>query len=100
MEHSLKGYADDVTLISCDFYVHTSVLQLINLKAPDLGLTFKPPKCVSFFFDGAKVILLLSKGATRPITEGHTKCLGKLIDVSLMKSYKEARLQASVWYVT
>ena len=22
MEHSLKGYADDVTLISCDFDVH------------------------------------------------------------------------------
>ena len=33
IEHSLKGYADDVTLISCDFDVHKSVLHLIDLKA-------------------------------------------------------------------
>ena len=44
MEHSLKGYADDVTLISCDIEVHKSVLQTIDQKASDLDLTFKPPK--------------------------------------------------------
>ena len=86
MEHSLKGYADDVTLISCDIDVHKSVLQTIDLKAADLDLTFKPSKCISFLFDGSKVAprsLPLSKGTTRPITEGQTKFLGKLIDVSL-----------------
>ena len=75
-----------------DFDVHKSVLQLIDLKATDLDLSFKPAKCVSFLFDGAKVIsqgLALSKGMTRSITEGHTKFLGKIIDVSLR------RLQAS-----
>jgi len=76
MDHSLKGYADDVTLISCDIDVHKSVLQTIDLKAADLDLSFKPLKCISFLFDGSKVIpkgLPLSKGTTRPITEGQTK---------------------------
>ena len=34
--------------------------------------------------------LPLSKGSTRPITEGHTKFLGKLIDVSLGATKKAA----------
>jgi len=38
-EHSLKGYADNVTLISCDIDVNKSVLQIIDLKAANLDLT-------------------------------------------------------------
>ena len=93
MEHSLKGYADDVTLISCDIDIHKSVLQMIDLKAADLDLTFKPSKYISFLFDGSKVApkgLPLSNGTTRPITEGQTKFLGKLIDVSLSATKKAA----------
>jgi len=81
MEHSLKGYADDVTLISCHVDVHKSVLQAIYLKAADLDLYFQPAKCI---FDGCKVIpqgLPLFQGTTRPITEGHTKFLSKLIGI-------------------
>ena len=55
MEHYLKGYAEDVTLISCDIDVRESVLHVIDLKAADLDLSFKPPKCVSFSFDGANI---------------------------------------------
>ena len=93
LDHSLKGYADFVTLISCDAEVHKSVLQTMDQKASDLDLTFKPSKCVSFVFDGSKVMphgLPLSKGSTRPITEGHTKFLGKLIDVTLSATKKAA----------
>ena len=93
MEHSLKGYADDVTLISCDIDVHKSVLQTIDLRAADLDLTFKPSKCISFLFDDTQVVqkgLPLSKGSTRPITEGQTKYLGKLFDVSLSATKKAA----------
>ena len=93
MEHSLKGYAGDVTLISCDIEVHKSVLQTIDLNAADLDLMFKPSKCISFLFDGSRVTpkgLPLSKGTTRPITEGYTKFLGKLIDVSLCATKKTA----------
>jgi len=73
-------------LISDDFTAHKSVLQLIDLKATDLNLSFKPAKCISFLFDGAKFLsqgIALSKGVTIPITEGHTKFLGKVIDISL-----------------
>ena len=32
MEHSLKGYADDVTLLSSDIDVHKSVLQSLYIS--------------------------------------------------------------------
>ena len=48
MEHSLKGYADD-------FDTHKSVLQLLDLKATDLDLAFKPSKCISFLFNGIQM---------------------------------------------
>ena len=93
MDHSLKGYADDVTLICDDFDTHKSVLQHIDSKASDLDLSFKPAKCVSFLFNGAKLLsqgIALSKGMTRSITDGHTKFLGKVIDVSLSATKKTA----------
>jgi len=52
------------------------MLQPIDKKAADLYLSFKPVKCISYLFDGSKIILLgvsLSKGATRSIVEGETK---------------------------
>ena len=91
MEHSLKGYADDITLLSSDIDVHKSVLQSLDIRAADIGLCFKPSKCISFLFDGFKLLLQgipLSKGSTRSITEGQTKFLGKLIDVSLSATKK------------
>jgi len=89
----LKGYADDVTLISDDVVVHTSVLQTIDKKAADLDLFFKPAKCVSYLFDGSKIIphgVSLSNGITRSIVEGGTKFLGKIIDVFLSATKKAA----------
>ena len=64
------------------------MLQIIDEKAADLDLCFKPAKCVSYLFDGSKIIpkgISLSKGATRSIAEGATKFLGKVIDVSLKR---------------
>ena len=48
MEHSLKGYADDVTLLSIDIDVHMSVLKSLDLRAADLDLCFKPSKWYLF----------------------------------------------------
>jgi len=48
---------------------------------------------MSFLFDGAKFLsqgIALSKGVTRGITEGHTKFLGKVIDISLSATKKTA----------
>ena len=92
-EHSLKGYADDVTLLSIDIDVHMSVLKSLDLRAADLDLCFKPSKCVSFLFDGSKILpqgIPLSKGSTRSITAGQTKFLGKTIDISLSTTKKAA----------
>ena len=92
-EHSLKGYVDDVTLISTDFDAHTSVLQTLDKKQLiSLDLSFKPAKCVSYLFDGTKIIpqgISLSNGATRSIVEGETKFLGKLIDQCVIKCYQK-----------
>ena len=93
MEHSVKGYADDVTIISNDIDAHVSVLQTVDQRASDLDLSFKPAKCVSYLFNGIKHLqkgVPLSKGTTRSITEGGTKFLGKLIDVSLSATKKAA----------
>ena len=68
------------------FDVHVSALQTVDRRACDLDLSFKPVKCISYLFDGFKCLqkgIVLSKGVTRSITEGGTKYLGKLIDVSL-----------------
>jgi len=43
-EHSVKGYADDVILVSDNFDIHVSVLQTVDQRACDLDLSFKPVK--------------------------------------------------------
>ena len=85
MEHLVKAYADNATLISDSLEVHASVLQQIDRKAADLDLSFKPSKCVSYLFDGhslRKEGIQLSGGCTKSITEGGTKFLGKSLEVS------------------
>jgi len=62
------------------------VLQELDKRAADLDLMLKPSKCASFLFDGSKHLsqgIVLSSGTTRLISEGGTKFLGKLVDVSL-----------------
>ena len=51
-EHSVKGYADNVTLISSNFDAHVAVLQLVNQRASDLDLSFKPVNYISYLLDG------------------------------------------------
>jgi len=65
----------------------------VDQKAGDLDLSFKPQMCVSYLFDGFNHLqesIPLTKGTTQSITEGGTKFLGKLIDVSLSASKKAA----------
>jgi len=96
--HSVKGYADDATLIPTNLLTHSSVLQEIDRKAADLDLSLKPSKCISFLFDGTKHLpqgIPLSGGTTKLITEGGTKFLGKLIDVSLSATKSLANKMSS-----
>ena len=92
-QHSVKAYADDATLISDCLETHTKVLQIIDQKAQNLDLSFKLVKCVSYLFDGSRVLqsgVELSGGTTRSITENGTKFLGKSLDVSLSATKKAA----------
>jgi len=83
MDHFVKGYTDDATVISNNIDTHCSVLQ-------EIYLMLKPSKCILFLFDGVKVHLSkgisLCNGTTRLITKGRTKFLGKLVDVCISVS--------------
>ena len=93
MKHSLKGYADDVTLISNDIDAHTLVLQTIDEKAADLDLFFKPVKCVSYLFNGSRILptgISLSNGVTRSIfNRGRDQVLRK-IDQCIFECHQES----------
>ena len=85
-EHSVKGYADDATLISTSKEIHTTVLSKVDFKAREIGLLLKPSKCVSLLYDGSKFLsngISLIGGTTKSIVEGPAKFLGKLIDISV-----------------
>jgi len=56
VEHSVKGYADDVTLISSNFDAHVTVFKSVDQRAGDLDLGFKPVKCVSYLYNGSKCL--------------------------------------------
>ena len=45
-EHSVKGYTDNVTLISNNFDAHVQSIA-IDQRAHDLDLSFKPVKCIT-----------------------------------------------------
>ena len=45
-EHSVKGYVDNVTILSNDIDTWVSALQTVDQRAVDLDLSFKPTKCV------------------------------------------------------
>ena len=53
MEHSLKRYVDDITLLSDDLAGHKT---LLDLRATDIDLCFKPSNAFLLFFDGTKIL--------------------------------------------
>jgi len=59
---------------------HAAALQAIDEHCSDLDLTLKPSKCVSFVYDGKKMLgnatFPLKEGSTRNISTNPTKFLG------------------------
>ena len=91
MSHSVKRFADDLSVISSSIQDHKSALLEIDEKAADLDLTLRPDKCVSILFDGTKNIdpksnITLTNGFTHNISEAPTKILGHLIATSPAQS--------------
>ena len=81
--HRVKGYCDDLTLISSNQNEHKSTLRLIDLRCQDLDLHLKPAKCISLAFDGRKMVpdvtYALTAGRTSNICNHPTKFLGKVL---------------------
>ena len=100
-EHSVKAYADDVTLISDSLKAHVSVWQQVDQRPTDFVLSFKPSKCIFYLFDSyshQKEGFQLPGGFTRSKTEGGTKCLGKSLELSLVLATTKATvLQITKW---
>jgi len=67
-EHSVKGYADDATLISTSKEVYTTVLSEVDSKAREIGRLLKPSKCVSLIYDGSEISISLPKNLVGPST--------------------------------
>ena len=78
--HKVKGFADDLSVFSSSMKDHEVALQSIDNCCSNLNLTLKPSKCVSFVYDGKKVLnnatFLLGNGSSRNISSGPTKFLG------------------------
>jgi len=95
MNHSIKGYADDATLISTNIDSHCSILQEIDKRAANLHLMLKPFKCVLFLFDGVKHLsqgIALPNRTAKLISEDWTIFFGKLLDASLSSNPKNCNL--------
>ena len=67
--HKIKGFVDDITVISKSSKDHSEVLHKISSACSDLDLDFKPPKWVSMTYDGRKVV----KDATFQVGLGQTR---------------------------
>uniref|UniRef100_A0A1X7UX59 Reverse transcriptase domain-containing protein n=1 Tax=Amphimedon queenslandica TaxID=400682 RepID=A0A1X7UX59_AMPQE len=90
----VKAYADDLTLISKSKVDHQSALKEVDNACRELGLEFRPDKCVSYCFDGEKplphTVFNLNDGKTRNISSGPTKFLGETIGLTPTLSKRAA----------
>ena len=69
--HCVKGFADDLTIISQHEQEHASALHTVSNKCSDIDLEIRPDKCVSVVYSGSKI----KKTCSFPIGEGHTRNL-------------------------
>ena len=90
--HKVKGFADDLTVISSNVDLHQVVLKSLVLKAGDICFEFQSVKCVSLHFNGRRVVsttqFSMNTGNTNICSINCTKFLGKAISVSLSATCK------------
>ena len=53
--HCVKGFADDLAIVSQHEHDHASVLCTVSKKCSDIDLEIRPDKCVSVVYNGSKV---------------------------------------------
>ena len=59
-EHKMKGFADDLTLISSEKEDHRNALSRIDFCASDLDLAIRADKCCTLSLKGLKQDKILS----------------------------------------
>ena len=84
----MKGFADDLTVISSDVNSYQVVLSSLVLKVGNICFEFQPVECVFLYFNGRHVIsstqFSVSNGSTVNICNINcTKFLGKTIPCQL-----------------
>ena len=90
--HEVKGFTNDIMIISSSVKDHSAVLQDISKGCSDLHLALKPSKCVFLVEFDKQATFLVCLGRTRNTSSGQTKFLGHLVDIqdsaSLRGEYK------------
>ena len=81
--HKVKGFADDLTVISRSLSSHQNLLETTVTKCNDLDLHLRLDKCVSILYNGKKLLddssVQLPSGRTSSIRTAPTKFLGGYI---------------------
>ena len=82
-EYKIKGFADNLTLISSNKKDHRNALFRIDLCASDLDLAIRADKCYTLSLKSLKqdkeFSVALVSGKTTPICKAGTKFLGRYI---------------------
>lgn len=93
-EHKVKGYADDLTILSSSKSDHQAVLNHADERCKEICLFIRPDKCFSYVFDGknvkGKTTFSIGGGVTKNIKENPTKFLGSRVCSSQRAAKKVA----------
>ena len=82
-EHKMKGFVDDITIISANCSEHQEILSFTDVRCREVNLCIRPQKCFSMVFDGKSVAKYSSfdvgDGQTTSIREHPTTFMGSTV---------------------
>ena len=103
-EHKVKGFADDLTVISSTKEDHQNILSCIDSRCEDISLSIRPDKCHSLVFNGQKAVkktsFLIGSGETQNICDHPTLFLGSTIGCNTTTSVKSASNSFSSMFIS
>ena len=97
--HKVKGYADDLTVISSTPDEHQEVVSLVDTRCNDINLTVRPDKCHTLVFDGKapknNTAILVGGRPTSNIKDKPSTFLGSVVACSRRSKFNSSNLQFS-----
>ena len=101
VEHKVKSFADDLTIISTNLVDHQSMLSKIDACCSDLSLQLRPDKCITMSYTGKKfnkqATVKLSGGSTTNISQNPAKFLGKYLITDRLSAKRPANVISSLF---